>query len=159
MGSVTYSPLDSIIVERIQRAFPSDELRESARTTHRRALELAHVAEERGIANGCKPSGVPDAPTHIGVRESQQVLTEATTLDEASRIFRFNRQSARLHFCLLGVRDHADSRSKATFLDDVLEKLCIDPDESSNSSSTGCWWRTSRTRDAVPPGRRSRFSA
>jgi IS4 transposase len=34
VGSVTYSPPDSVIVERIQRAFPSDELRERARATN-----------------------------------------------------------------------------------------------------------------------------
>ena len=34
MDSVTYSPPDSVIVDRIQRAFPSDELRERARATN-----------------------------------------------------------------------------------------------------------------------------
>jgi len=34
VGSVTYSPPDSVIVERIQRAFPSDELRERVRATN-----------------------------------------------------------------------------------------------------------------------------
>jgi IS4 transposase len=34
VGSVTYSPPDSVVVERIQRAFPSDELRERARATN-----------------------------------------------------------------------------------------------------------------------------
>ena len=34
MKVVTYSPPDSVIVERIQRAFPSDELRERARATN-----------------------------------------------------------------------------------------------------------------------------
>ena len=31
---MTYSPPDSVVVERIQRAFPSDELRERARATN-----------------------------------------------------------------------------------------------------------------------------
>ncbi|WP_256546721.1 IS4 family transposase [Halobellus inordinatus] len=34
MGSMTYSPPDSVVVDRIQRAFPSDELRERARATN-----------------------------------------------------------------------------------------------------------------------------
>jgi len=34
VGSMTYSPPDSVVVDRIQRAFPSDELRERARATN-----------------------------------------------------------------------------------------------------------------------------
>lgn len=101
----------------------------------RRALldRLVHVACRLG----------PDVPTHIGVREFEQVLSDATTLYEVSKIFRCNRQSARRLLTRLGVREHVESRSKATLLDDVREQLTIDPDESSNSSDDPIWKRAS----------------
>jgi len=86
----------------------------------------------------------PDAPTHIGVREFERVLSEATTLYEASQICRCSRQSVRRLLTRLGVREQVESRAEATILDDVREQLDIDPDQSSESSDDPIWKRASR---------------
>ena len=53
MGSV-YSPPDSVVIDRIQRAFPSDELRERARATNliQRERKLDIVALFYALAFG-----------------------------------------------------------------------------------------------------------
>lgn len=86
----------------------------------------------------------PDPPTHVGVREFEHALSEATTLYEASQIFRCSRASTRRILTRLGVRERVESRSEAALLEDVREQLGIDPDRNGDSSTDPIWKRAKR---------------
>lgn len=49
----------------------------------RRALELARIAEESGIANGCRPSGVAGGAVWLAAQELDWIVTQSVVADAA----------------------------------------------------------------------------